>query len=145
MNASLRPLVRECALLLLLAAIPALLTVWLHPKRVALGWSKPDLGQVDLSEVRSWLSPVLWVDAREASAYVKEHIPHAVLLNETEWNRLIPGFLEVWRPDVKVVVYCSEQTCNASEEVARRLRRELNLPDVFVLKGGWDSWKSLHR
>ncbi|MDI1248807.1 MAG: rhodanese-like domain-containing protein [Lacunisphaera sp.] len=145
MNTSLRPLMRECALVLLLAAIPAMLTVWLHPKRAALGWSRLDLGQVELSEVKGWQSPVLWVDAREDSTYTREHIPDAVLLNETEWNRLIPGFLEVWRPDVRVVVYCGEQTCNASEEVARRLRRELNLTDVYVLKGGWDSWQSQHR
>ena len=135
---------RECALILALAAVPAVLTFWLHPKHATLTWAKPETVQVELSEVMRW-PPVLWVDAREAAAYGKEHVPGAVLLNETDWNRLIPGFLEAWRPGVKVVVYCSEQTCDASEEVARRLRRELGLAGVYVLKGGWDSWKKLHR
>jgi hypothetical protein len=38
------------------------------------------------------------------------------------------------------VVYCSSLSCNASREVARRLRREAQLPDVFVLEGGWEAW-----
>jgi rhodanese-related sulfurtransferase len=99
---------------------------------------------VELEMVTRWRTPVLWVDARPASAYGKRHVPDAISLNESEWERLLPGFLEAWRPDVKVVVYCDSQACNSSEEVARRLRRELNLDEVFVLKGGWSSWLEAH-
>ena len=134
---------RDCLLLLLLAAVPALLTFWLHPRRPA--WVKPAVAQVDLAEIARWASPVLWVDAREAPAYAQEHIPGALLLNETEWNQLLPGFLEAWRPGMRVVVYCDSQACNASEEVALRLQRELNLSEVFIMKGGWASWKTIHR
>lgn len=140
---SFRAPLRDCLLLLLLAAVPALLTFWLHPRRPA--WVKPAVAQVTLAEIARWPPPVLWVDAREAPAYTSEHIPGAVLLNETEWERLLPGFLEAWRPEARVVVYCDTQACNASEEVARRLQRELNLSDVSVVKGGWAAWKSLHR
>jgi rhodanese-related sulfurtransferase len=139
---SFRASLRDCVLLLIVAAVPALLSFWLHPKRPA--WSKPAIAQVDLAEITRWPPPVLWVDAREASAYAKEHIPGAVLLNETEWNRLIPGFLEAWQPDAKVVIYCDTHACNASEEVALRLRRELNLANVSIMKGGWASWQSRH-
>ncbi len=145
MRPATRSLARECALILMLAAVPALLVPWLHPKRAALTWTKPDTTQVDLTEVLSWPPPVLWVDAREAQAYDADHIPDAILLNETEWNRLIPGFLAAWRPGAKVVVYCNARACDASEEVTRRLQRELNLSDVYVLKGGWDSWKNHHQ
>src|SRR3972149_741050 len=127
---------RECGLLLVIAAVPALLTCWLHPKHPVWSWNRPGVEQVDLSGVSRWTTPVLWVDAREAQAYTKAHIPGAVLLNESEWERLLPGFLEAWQPGTKVIVYCDTQACNASEEVALRLRRELNLKDIFVLKGG---------
>ena len=40
----------------------------------------------------------------------------------------------------KNVVYCSSLSCNASREVARRLRKEAQLSDVFVLEGGWEAW-----
>jgi len=61
-------------------------------------------------------------------------------LNEDRWNDLIGPFLATWTPDKKVVVYCSSQSCNASREVARRLRDEAGLKDVFVLQGGWEAW-----
>ena len=70
-------------------------------------WTKPAIEQVDLNTVSGWTPPVLWVDAREAPAYAKEHIPGAVLLNETEWERLLPEFLQAWQPGRRVVVYCS--------------------------------------
>jgi len=38
------------------------------------------------------------------------------------------------------VVYCSSLNCNASREVARRLRDEAQLKNVFVLEGGWEEW-----
>ena len=75
-----------------------------------------------------------------ASDGATRHVPGAVLLNETAWTRLMPGFLESWQPGQRVVVYCNSERCGSSEEVARRLQRELNLPDVFVLKGGWAAW-----
>ena len=132
---------RECGLLLLMAAIPALLTAWLHPKRPAWAWSKPVVEQVALAEVLQWKGAVLWVDARESEAYEKQHIHGAILLNETEWNRLLPGFIGTWQPESKVVVYCNTQQCDASQAVALRLQRELNLTEVHVLKGGWSTWQ----
>ena len=51
-----------------------------------------------------------------------------------------PQFLAAWSPEKKVVVYCGSEGCNASREVARRLRKEAQLPNVFVLEGGWDEW-----
>ncbi len=139
-----RPLLRECALLLLLALAPALLTAWLHPRLPEWAWHKPAVGHVSLDTATRWTVPVLWVDARAATAYDQQHIPGAVLLNETEWERLLPGFLAAWRPGVRIVVYCNTQECNASEEVARRLQRELNLDEIFVLQGGWAAWQQTH-
>lgn len=129
------------ARLLAMAVVPALLALWLHPKRPVLSWHPPATETVELSEIRQWPNPVLWVDARKTDDFRKEHIPGAVPLNESDWERLLPGFMEAWRPNLRVVVYCDTQACDASQTVAVRLRRELNLPDVFVLKGGWIAWK----
>jgi rhodanese-related sulfurtransferase len=139
-----RQSLRDCALLLLTAAAPAMLTFWLHPKRPVWSWTKPAVEQVNLVEIARWTGPVLWVDAREAGAYAKQHVPGAVLLNETEWNRLLPGLLEVWQPESKIVVYCNTQECDASKDVALRLKRELNLTEIHVLKGGWAAWQQAH-
>lgn len=140
-----RSLPRDCAFFLLLAFVPAGLTGWLHPKKPAWSWTKPAVEQVELADVTRWSAPVLWVDAREESAYAIAHVPGAVLLNETGWERLLPGFLQAWRPGQRIVVYCNSERCNASDEVARRLKRELNPGDVFVLKGGWSAWQQNQR
>jgi rhodanese-related sulfurtransferase len=139
-----RSLLRDGARLLLLALVPTLLTAWLHPKRPVWTWHSPIVAQVDLSQINQWTVPVLWVDARAASAFAEQHIPGAVSLNENEWEGLLPGFLEAWRPGVRVVVYCNTRECNASEEVARRLQRELALDEIFVLEGGWAAWQQTH-
>jgi len=41
---------------------------------------------------------------------------------------------------MRVVVYCNSQRCDASREVAVRLRHELQIDNVFVLQGGWNAW-----
>ena len=95
---------------------------------------------MDLDDALRWGPGVLWVDARNADAFERQHVPGACLLNEDSWQELIPEFLAAWKPDTRVVIYCDSQKCHASDEVAVRLGRELKISNVYVLKGGWDSW-----
>lgn len=128
-------------MLVILALLPAVLSGWLHPRRPIWTSQPPEIARVELATVEHWQGPVLWVDARTASAYARSHVPGAVPLSESDWDNQLPGFLERWRPGVRIVVYCNAQACSSSEEVARRLKRELNLDDVFVLRGGWAAWE----
>jgi rhodanese-related sulfurtransferase len=137
-----RPTIREAAILMLFAAIPALLTAWLHPRHPAWSWQRPEVAEVTPETVLRWDSP-LWIDARESPAYAQAHVPGAVSLNETEWESSLPSLLAVWQPGRRVVIYCSSQSCDASRAVALRLQRELGMHDVFVLKGGWSAWMQM--
>ena len=94
----------------------------------------------NVNQARTWGGNVIWVDARPDDEFARDHVPGALSLNEDRWNELLPQFLAIWSPGKKVVVYCSSLSCNASREVARRLRKEAQLPDVFVLEGGWEAW-----
>ena len=58
---------------------------------------------------------------------------------------LLPQMLATWSPEKRVVVYCSSESCGSSREVARRLREEARLKDVFVLEGGWEAWVNQKR
>lgn len=142
-SASPRSWLREAAWWILLALIPAALTAWLHPRKPEWSFTAPAVPQVSLATVESW-SNVLWLDARSSEAFATQHIPGAVSLNENEWNNLIPGFLAQWQPDRRVVVYCDTERCNASQEVALRLQRELAVTEVYVLKDGWGAWQEAH-
>jgi rhodanese-related sulfurtransferase len=133
--------VRQAFWILLVALVPAFLASAFHPKRPA--WSEDVLqpGEERLATVQSWGDSVLWVDARSRKEFDTEHVPNAVLLNLEEWDQLFPAFLDRWQPNQKVVVYCSSLACHMSEEVADRLKRN-SVEPVYVLKGGWEAWKS---
>jgi rhodanese-related sulfurtransferase len=133
--------VRQALLILLAALVPASLTAAFHPRRPP--WSEETLapGEEMLSTVLAWGEDVVWVDARPAEDYGAEHVPGAILLNLEGWDQLFPEFLDRWAPGKRVVVYCSAATCELSREVAERLRKN-GIPSVYVLKGGWEAWKT---
>ena len=95
---------------------------------------------VSVDQARSWGGNVIWVDARPDDEFARDHVPGALSLNEDRWNELLPQFLAAWSPGKKVVVYCSAQSCDLAREVTERLRKEAQVPDVFVLEGGWEAW-----
>lgn len=132
---------RECAWLLLCATLPALLTGWLHPRPPTWSWTKPAVTEVSVSTVRAWSTKTLYVDARSAAVFRQHHIPGAILCNEDSWESALPGLLDLWQPGTRVIVYCDAASCSASQAVALRLQRELNLPDIYVLQGGWRAWQ----
>ena len=100
----------------------------------------PPSESVTVAQAQAWGANAIWADARPNEEFARDHVPGAISLNEDRWNELLPQFLATWSPEKKVVVYCSSQGCNASREVARKLRNEAQLKDVFVLQGGWEEW-----
>jgi rhodanese-related sulfurtransferase len=133
--------VRQAIVILFAALIPAVLSAAFHPQRPALSEDAVLPGEERLEAVLGWKKSVLWVDARSPKEYDAEHVPGAILLNFEDWDALFPSFLEQWEPDEKVVVYCSSTACQLSHEVAQRLKQS-RISQVFVLKGGWEAWKS---
>ena len=132
--------------ILLLLFLPALLgtgTACLHPQ--APSWSKdtPAEGEVTLAMVDSWEQRPLWVDARSRREFEREHVPGAVLLTEHDWHDQFVDFLDRWihAGEPTVVVYCGSHGCRASHQVAERLKEETGSEDIYVLRGGWDTWK----
>ena len=131
---------RQALLLAALAFIPGIGEAIYFRDKVSWQSPIPASEMVTLTQARAWGENTIWVDARPDAEFEREHIPGAVLLNEDRWNELLPQFLVTWSPEKRVVVYCSSQSCNASREVARRLRDEAQLKNVFVLQGGWEEW-----
>ena len=133
-------MMRQALLLLGLALLPAIGQAVYH--RTTAPWNEPALreGEVRLTQARDWGDTVIWVDARPDADFERDHIPLAIQLNEDRWDELLPQFLEKWSPEKRVVVYCSTVSCAASHEVARRLREQAGLPNVYVLSGGWEAW-----
>jgi len=132
--------ISQALLLMALAVVPAVGEAIYFREKVS--WKSRIAASeiVDLDLARSWGDTVIWVDARPDEEFQHDHIPGAILLNEDRWNELLPQFLMQWAPEKKVVVYCSTKSCNLAGDVARRLREEAQLKQVFVLEGGWEEW-----
>ena len=134
---------REILAIIGLAAAFGLGSWLLHPK--APGW-KPEpysAYEKELREVEASASPIIWVDARQAEAYEKEHIPQAIRLTEKEWDPLLEALLmEHWQPEQWVVVYCDNASCQKSQKITARLRAAIPGIQAYYLKGGWDAWRN---
>lgn len=139
-SAVFRRVLRQVGAVLLLALIPALLAAAWHPRRPAWTRDQARVPEVTWATVQDWRGLVLLVDARDAAAYRRQHIPGALSLGERGWEGLLQALVAAWRPGGRVVTYCDDRSCEVSQSVARRLRRELGVNDVFVLKGGWNAW-----
>jgi len=133
-------LLRQALVLAAFAFIPGTGEALYFREKVSWQSPLPASEKVTLLQARAWGENTIWVDARPDEEFAHDHVPGAILLNEDHWNDLVGPFLATWSPDKKVVVYCSSQSCNASREVARRLRDEAQLKNVFVLEGGWEEW-----
>lgn len=129
---------RQLLILLALALIPALVS-----GGIQLQWKRDEPlapGEVRADTARMWGANVLWVDARNRARYEAGHIENAVLLNMEQWEELVPKFLDEWDPEKAVIVYCDGGGCEASHEVAERLKQDFQIPIVYVLKGGYPAW-----
>lgn len=136
-----KSLLRQTLILLGLALLPGVGQALYYRDKVS--WQTPVAASemVTVAQARGWKADAIWVDARPQEEFEREHVPGALSLNEDRWNELLPQMLAVWSPEKRVVIYCSTESCGSSREIARRLRKEAGLTNVFVLEGGWEAWK----
>ena len=136
---------RQIVFLLSLAFLPGVVQALYYRDKVS--WQTPVAASemVTVQKAREWGANVIWVDARPDEEFEREHIPGAISLNEDRWNELLPQMLTTWSPEKQVVVYCSSESCGSSREVARKLREQARLKNVFVLEGGWEAWRGKNR
>jgi rhodanese-related sulfurtransferase len=131
---------RQLAALLALAVLPALVS-----GAIQLQWrpaaAEPDSGEVTVAGAKTWGDTVLWIDARPRSRHEAGHIDGALRLSPEEWGRLVAPFLKEWDPNRPIIVY-DDGDDPAAESVADRLRTELGLDNVHVLKGGIRAWQA---
>jgi rhodanese-related sulfurtransferase len=132
--------IRQATLIISLAFLPAIGHAIYFRDKVSWQTPVPPSQMVSLAKAQSWGTNVIWVDARPDEQYEQDHVPGAIPLNEDRWNELLPNYAKAWSPEKKTVVYCSNESCNLALEIARRLREEAQINDVFVLEGGWEEW-----
>ena len=85
-------------------------------------------------------APVLWVDARSRSAWEKTGVPGSLLWNldpDEDMQAFAAAAAVRIVATPRVIVYCGDENCGVSRQIAARIR-ELDLgAEVWVLSGGW--------
>ena len=139
-----KAVVLQVLVLLSLTGVATVATWKFHPGAPALYLNAEPLddGEVSVEIALKWqaVSGVIWIDARLEEKYVEDHVPGAILLNEFNFKSLLMNsFHLIANQEQPIVVYCGSYSCKASTKVAEELRAMM-IPDVYVLKGGWDAW-----
>lgn len=80
----------------------------------------------------------LFVDARPADNFQFEHIPRAISVPDDNFEAAFAAAQSRLRSSLDVVVYCSGFGCEASHNVARKLKAA-GVP-AAVLHDGWPAW-----
>jgi rhodanese-related sulfurtransferase len=83
---------------------------------------------------------VLWVDARSRAEWMNNGLPGSVL-----WNLDPAEDMQAFEAEVavrvaavaRVVVYCGDENCGVSRQIAERIRALGLGAEVSVLHGGW--------
>ncbi len=138
-------LVRQAVILAALSLLPGAGEAIYFRHKISWQSAVPPSELVTVDQARAWGNGAIWVDARPDEEFARGHVAGALLLNEDRWSELLPQFLAGWSPGKKIVVYCSAESCDLAREVAERLRKEAQIPDVFVLEGGWEAWLKKNR
>jgi len=138
-------LVGQAVVILLLSALAGGISYFAHPKAPAFYLNNEPLleGETKIGTVlEEWGGNVLWIDARQKKHFDKGHVAGAIMLNEADWSELLWEHIESLQMSEKpIVVYCGSQACQASKKVAERMRAEIGLENVYVLRDGWRSLK----
>lgn len=143
-------MIRQVLSLLLLAAIPTAASAFLHPELFTKRARAADeIAWAEISATRASVASgegktygnFLLIDARSSSAYAQAHIPGALSLNGENWETQLPELIAALGPTPRVVIYCDDDLCGTSRDIAARLRRELALEDVRILRDGWRAWQ----
>ncbi len=83
---------------------------------------------------------VVWVDARPRAEWVKSGVPGSLLwnLDPAEDMQAFEAAAAVGiASSPRVIVYCSDENCGVSRQVAQRIRALDLGAQVSVLRGGW--------
>jgi rhodanese-related sulfurtransferase len=82
------------------------------------------------------------VDARTRENYLKGHIPGAISLPISEFNRAYDRTSSLLVKDKSIIIYCTGGHCLDSSLLAKELTKK-GYREIFVYKGGIEEWQAL--
>ena len=91
---------------------------------------------IDIAE-KLFLDSLLFIDARAEEYYQKGHIPNSIC--NDNFDSLVYQVEDLITYINGFVVYCSDDDCGSSEDLAYQLQ-EQGFTNIYLFKGGWKQW-----
>ena len=91
---------------------------------------------IDVAE-RLFSDSVLFIDAREEEYYHEGHIPNSIC--NDDFDSLVYQIEDIITYKNGFVVYCSDDDCGSSEDLAYQLQDQ-GFINIYLFKGGWKQW-----
>ncbi len=91
---------------------------------------------IDVAE-RLFSDSVLFIDAREEEYYIEGHIPNSIC--NDDFDSLVYQIENFVTYNNGFVVYCSDDDCGSSEDLAYQLQ-DHGFKNIYLFKGGWKQW-----
>ena len=91
---------------------------------------------IDVAE-RLFSDSVLFIDAREEEYYIEGHIPNSIC--NDDFDSLVYKLEDFATYNNGFVVYCSDDDCGSSEDLAYQLQDQ-GFTNIYLFKGGWKQW-----
>ncbi len=85
---------------------------------------------------------VLWLDARSRRDWLRDGLAGSLLLTldaSESFDQQLANILPQLISSKRIIVYCSDQGCQASREVVKRLQHYGLQQDIKALHGGWQA------
>ena len=100
--------------------------------------NEPLIREINLDIAKNlFFDKILFVDARAEEYYNEGHIPNSICYDNID-TLFLKLEEKIFFNDA-FVVYCSDDDCGSSEELALTLQ-ENGYSNIYVFKGGWKKW-----
>ena len=91
---------------------------------------------IDVAE-RLFSDSVLFIDARAEEYYDEGHIPNSIC--NDDFDSLVYQIEDFIKTKNGFVIYCSDDDCGSSEDLAYQLKDQ-GFTNIYLFKGGWKQW-----
>ncbi len=80
---------------------------------------------------------VLFIDARDKISFNTSHITGA--MSSVPFDKIVDDIFDNHGFNEPLVIYCDDEECGLSEDLAYRLQAE-GFSKIYVFSGGWNQW-----
>ena len=99
---------------------------------------QPQIREISIDVAEKLFSDsILFIDARAEEYYFDGHIPNSIC--NDDFDSLVYQVENLISYNYGFVVYCSDDDCGSSEDLAYQLQDQ-GFTNIYLFKGGWKQW-----